>query len=162
MRQFKALITFDSPETKSTYLEGFSYTIRSGNRYLNALAEVWVFQGKVAFEHQPKHEGIQGVGPGKDEIIQTLYSTTASLKNQVNQLEQDVSAVVQEKGFLLTELDVISAQGERYSKQLEFELENTQTAYADIVTLLAPEPPQPEEAHPLWEKVKRVWSRLWQ
>jgi len=63
MRQFKVLSTFESSEMKSTYVEGFSYTIIDGNRMLNALAEVWALQGKIEFVHQIKpHVEIKGQG----------------------------------------------------------------------------------------------------
>lgn len=53
-RTFYAIKTFTSSETGSTYIDGLSYTIRPGNRYLNHLAEVWALEGKVAFEHKPE------------------------------------------------------------------------------------------------------------
>lgn len=62
MRQFKALSTFESPETQSTYLEGFSYTIRPANRLLNALAELWFIQKKIEFLHDDKRAEFKGRG----------------------------------------------------------------------------------------------------
>lgn len=62
MRSFTALQTFEAPEIKSVYVEGLSYTIREGNRYLNALAEVWALQGKIVFNHNSKDKIINGNG----------------------------------------------------------------------------------------------------
>ncbi len=62
MRSFTALQTFEASETKSVYVEGLSYTIRDGNRYLNALAEVWALQGKVVFNHNSKDKIVRGKG----------------------------------------------------------------------------------------------------
>lgn len=63
MRTFIALSTFESPETKSVYVEGLTYSIREGNRYLNALAEVWSLEGRIRFEHRPEVKSqIEGVG----------------------------------------------------------------------------------------------------
>lgn len=63
MRSFKALQTFESPEMKSTYIEGLSYTINDNNKVLNALAELWALQGKVVFVHdQRPHAKLSGSG----------------------------------------------------------------------------------------------------
>ena len=63
MRIFEALQTFEAPETKSTYLEGFTYTIVDNNKLLNNLAEVWALQGKIRFLHAESNKAqIRGVG----------------------------------------------------------------------------------------------------
>lgn len=45
--RFQALETFDSPETRSTYVKGFSYTIRPGNEILARLAKDWLGRGMI-------------------------------------------------------------------------------------------------------------------
>lgn len=50
--RFKALKTFDSKETRSTYVVGFFYTIRPGNDLLAVLAEDWVSQGMIEYVDQ--------------------------------------------------------------------------------------------------------------
>lgn len=62
MRQFIALQTFESLETRSVYVEGLSYRIVDGNRLLGALAELWAIQGKVKFLHNPTAAVITGKG----------------------------------------------------------------------------------------------------
>lgn len=62
MRTFVALKTFHSPETKSMYVEGLSYTIKQGNRYLNALAEVWALEEKIRFAHNMTKCVLTGIG----------------------------------------------------------------------------------------------------
>ena len=62
MRIFLALQTFSSPETRSTYVTGMTYTIRPKNRYLNALAEVWALEGKVNFIAPPTVSKLRGHG----------------------------------------------------------------------------------------------------
>lgn len=62
MRHFIALQSFTSPETRSHYIEGLSYTIRPGNRYLNTLAEVWAIQGKIQFLPQTTKAQLTGTG----------------------------------------------------------------------------------------------------
>jgi hypothetical protein len=62
MRTFRALQTFKSEETKSWYTQVLTYTVRPGNRLLNALAEVWALQGKVTFNHIAVPPPIEGIG----------------------------------------------------------------------------------------------------
>lgn len=61
-RTFLALSTFYSPEFKSTYAQGLTYTIKHGNRYLNALAEVWKVEGKIEFIHEKNVATVIGKG----------------------------------------------------------------------------------------------------
>ncbi len=78
MRSFIALQTFEAPETKSVYVEGLSYTIRDGNRYLNALAEVWALQGKIKFGHATPPVQIVGKAIVFDPVIEdvTIWEKT--------------------------------------------------------------------------------------
>lgn len=45
--QFRALADFASPETKSHYAKGLTYTVREGNKALAALVEKWMTEKKV-------------------------------------------------------------------------------------------------------------------
>jgi hypothetical protein len=45
---FTALVTFYSPETNSTYIEGLGYTVRPGNHVLAELVKGWLSEGKVS------------------------------------------------------------------------------------------------------------------
>lgn len=78
MRSFIALQTFEAPETKSVYVEELSYTIRDGNRYLNALAEVWALQGKIKFGHAIPSVQIVGKAIVFDPVIEdvTIWEKT--------------------------------------------------------------------------------------
>lgn len=49
MHKFRALKTFESEETRSTYVTGLFYTIRPGNDLLAVLAEDWVSEGKIEY-----------------------------------------------------------------------------------------------------------------
>ena len=164
MRTFTALITFSSPETKSTYVEGLTYTIRQGNRYLNALAEVWSLERKIQFEHQSHRPLIEGHGPSKDELILRLQNIRGSLKKEVTKLKQDAAYDAQSRHLLLMQLNETHEQADQYISQLEFELANKEVAYQDLTTLLTPEPeiPFPLGDVSIWEKTKTAWSRLWQ
>lgn len=62
MRTFQALQTFECKETKSTYVQGLTYTVKPGNRLLGALAEVWVLQGKAVFLHDQNLAQLKGTG----------------------------------------------------------------------------------------------------
>lgn len=73
MRTFKALQTFEAPESKSTYIEGLSYTIVDNNHMLNALAEVWALQGKVEFLHSNSN---QSKLKGKGQVDTTFLGLT--------------------------------------------------------------------------------------
>ena len=61
-RMFIAKKTFSSSETKSTYAQGLTYTIRPWNRYLNVLAEVWQVEGKIEFIHNNNVATVIGKG----------------------------------------------------------------------------------------------------
>lgn len=45
--QFTPLKNFASPELRSEYSVGLSYTVRPGNTKLAALVEKWLAEGKV-------------------------------------------------------------------------------------------------------------------
>jgi hypothetical protein len=47
--RFRALATFESEETRSTYVEGLTYTVRPGNDLLAVLAVDWAEQDKIEF-----------------------------------------------------------------------------------------------------------------
>ena len=78
MRIFLALQTFSSPETRSTYVTGMTYTIRPPNRYLNALAEVWALEGKIQFGHTSPPVQIVGKAIVTDPITEdtTIWEKT--------------------------------------------------------------------------------------
>lgn len=80
MRSFVALKTFKCDELESVYVEGLSYTIHQGNRYLNALAEVWSLEGKITFDHSPvtkaKVEGIGTVRYFSNKIDEDIWTKT--------------------------------------------------------------------------------------
>lgn len=44
---FRALETFYSGETKSGYVEGFTYTVRKGNHLLAECVKLWLMEGRV-------------------------------------------------------------------------------------------------------------------
>jgi hypothetical protein len=69
MRSFVALRNFYSPEIKSGYVEGLSYTILPGNRYLGALAEVRALEGKIEFIHRLNEAKLYGIGKVNDETF---------------------------------------------------------------------------------------------
>lgn len=75
MRVFTAIQTFESHELQSTYCKGMSYTIRPGNRYLNALAEVWALEGKIIFAHIAPEPEVIGIGT----VTETLMSDDPSI-----------------------------------------------------------------------------------
>ena len=66
MRMFQAKQTFHSTEMQSDYIEGLTYTIRQGNRYLDLLAEVWAKEGKIVFFHHAPAVTVSGVGEVRD------------------------------------------------------------------------------------------------
>lgn len=41
MYRFEAVQTFESSETKSTYVKGMKYTVRAGNDKLDGLVQLW-------------------------------------------------------------------------------------------------------------------------
>lgn len=45
--KFTPVKTFYSPEFESTYLKGFSYTVRPGNLLLDELSKRWLAEGKI-------------------------------------------------------------------------------------------------------------------
>jgi hypothetical protein len=55
LRRFRALKTFESPDLKSTYVKGMTYTVRDGNDLLAVFAEDWVQEGLVEYcgENEP-------------------------------------------------------------------------------------------------------------
>lgn len=80
MRHFLALVTFVSPQLNSTYTKDMVYTIRPGNRYLNAMAEVWVLEGKIEFIHDHNNAKLYGIGKVNDETFtQKTKSAWSSL-----------------------------------------------------------------------------------
>lgn len=83
MRVFDALQTFESPEMKSTYVGGLSYSIRPGNRYLEALAEVWALEQRIHFHHNPVQQRIYAKG----EDLSILLLKIQSKNQQLAQLE---------------------------------------------------------------------------
>lgn len=80
MRSFVALKTFECPELKSMYVEGLSYTIKPSNKYLNALAEVWALEKKIAFDHNPiikaKVEGVGTVKYFSNTVDEDIWTKT--------------------------------------------------------------------------------------
>jgi hypothetical protein len=62
MRTFQALKDFESPELKSVYCAGLTYTVHANNKYLNNLGEVWALEGKIKWLHTPLVSGMSGEG----------------------------------------------------------------------------------------------------
>lgn len=48
-KRFTVLTSFESPELKSHYVAGHSYTIKDGNEKLARLAAQWKDEGKIVF-----------------------------------------------------------------------------------------------------------------
>ena len=163
MRSFVVLQSFTSKETRSEYVEGLSYTIRPGNRYLNALAEVWAFEGKIQFHHEAQRPQIRGKGWDKEEQFQFLQNANLDLKSKMTALQSTLSNEMEAHSQVRGHLSALADQSDRYINQLEFELQNKTAAYDDLVTLMAPEPePAPVIDDSFWGKTKAAWRALWQ
>lgn len=137
MRAFTALRDFDSPETKSSYAEGLSYTIRPGNRYLNALAEVWVLEGKIVFHHDGKRTQVQGKG---------VLTTPPPVPPPVIQWSQVLEPVVVEEPPVPIPATIVVEEV--------------------VPPLPEPEPiqdlPPTIKDQTIWEKTKDAWRAWWQ
>ncbi len=59
---FRALETFDSEATRSTYVRGLTYTVRPGNELLARLVETWIGEDKVEIIRPPDKARIGGHG----------------------------------------------------------------------------------------------------
>lgn len=52
-QQFKALVDFTDPDTRSEYCRGLKYHVREGNDKLAVKVAKWVDQDKVVLIHGP-------------------------------------------------------------------------------------------------------------
>jgi len=169
MRTFVALQTFTAQETRSHYVEGLSYIVRPGNRYLNALAEVWALEGKVRFTHNSPKSALKGTAvaytvpplpppvvvwaPAVEPVVPVTQETPVEVIDFV-------TGTVETKETPIIEESVI--------EEAKPELPSHVEEVIPIEELVIEEPPV---ATPLpvvvkdpsiWEKTKEAWRSLWQ
>ena len=154
MRVFTALQTFDSPQTGSTYLEGYSYTIR-GNRYLNALAEVWEIENKIQFEHDPMKQRVAARGEDPITIIERLQEQQGQYKQLLDVKEAELASVCEN-------FKVAKEQFERLTTQLQTQLTQDRILHERVIAeITATLETERNKKKTVWELLKEAWVTLW-
>lgn len=147
MRTFVALQTFTAQETRSHYVEGLSYTVRPGNRYLNALAEVWALEGKVRFTHNSPKSALKGTAvtymmppPPPPMVVwaPTIEPVIPVAQETSVEVTDFVTGTMETKGAPIIEESVIEEP---------------------LVEILLPVVVKDPS---IWEKTKEAWRSLWQ
>lgn len=154
MRLFTALQTFDSPQTESTYLEGYSYTIR-GNRYLNALAEVWEIENKIQFEHDPMKHRVTARGEDPITIIERL-------QEQQSQYKQSLEAKEVELLSVCASFKEVKEHFEQLTAQLQIQLTEAHSLHDKAIQeITATLEAERNKKKTVWELLKEAWVTLW-
>ena len=174
MRTFVALQTFTAQETRSHYVEGLSYTVRPGNRYLNALAEVWALEGKVRFIHNSPKSALKGTAvaytmpPPPPPVVvwaPTIEPVVPVAQETPVEVIDFVTGTVEMKETPIIEEAVI----EEAKPELLPHVAEIIPVEESVIDELSIEEPPVEIPLPvvvkdpsIWEKTKEAWRSLWQ
>lgn len=167
MRTFVALQTFYSPKMKSSYVEGLSYTIRQGNRYLAALAEVWALEGRVRFAHNTTKCTIQGIG----HVCESPYEPTIDPQEIVEEIPIIEPLIPEPIALTLAPepetCEVVEASlpvvEEVFEATVEVKVveENPVLLFVEEPLEPLPEPPIVEPELGYWEMTKKALRAMW-